>query len=124
MPWYLWQRGEYVPDYSIGKNEACIKLHAKTLEEAKDEVGLYPTETDVLGGYDGITQLVRMFKNNRYEYVIGEAKLFFVEQEIDLEPEILAAQKKIQELQKQIKTKQEKEARYQEYLKLQAEFQK
>lgn len=124
MPWYLWKRGKYIPDYSVGENEAFVKLCAKTLDEAKEEVGLLVTEKSINDDRYNDIDLPSCFKNRRDEYSIDQAKLFFVEQEIDLESDILKVQKEIELFRKQTQAKQEKETRYQEYLKLQAEFNK
>lgn len=121
MSWYLWQRGRYVPDYSIGENESFIQLRAKTLQEAKEELGLIIIEENIIDDWRDI-DLVATF--GARDSGIAEAKLFYVEQEIDLESDIVAAQKKKQEFRAKHVAEKEKEARYQEYLKLQAEFQK
>lgn len=120
MTWYLWRRGDYVPDYSIGKNESLVKLRAKTLQKAKEEVGLIITEENY--DYSEPDSLVEFFRSDKEFYIIDAAKLFYVEQEIDLESDILVAQNKIREFRINKKNEQEKENRYQEYLKLKKEF--
>lgn len=122
MPWYLWKRGDYVPDYSIGKNESLVRLCAKTLEEAKEEIGLNITKDncDYFGSRND--DIVSYFRSNKDFYVIEDAKLLFVEQEIDLEEDLLAAQERIKEFRAENREEQLKQKRYEEYLKLQKEF--
>lgn len=122
MPWYLWKRGDYVPDYSIGKNESFVRLYAKTLEEAKEEIGLNITKDNWNWLGSGDDDIVSYFRSDKDFYVIEDAKLFFVEQEIDLEEDILAAQKQKEEFRAEEREKQLKQKRYEEYLKLQKEF--
>lgn len=111
MTWYLYVHSRLESTYDLDK--FFIKLEAKTLKEAKKELGLIVDENN----YDKPC-LIDKF------YSINEVKLFYVKQEVDLIEEVYEKNRKVKEFDAIKKIKQEKEDRYKRYLELQKEFDK
>lgn len=116
MRWYLLVR---CADY-CGEN--IYELDAKTLEDAKKEIGLIINDD-----FDSLNEN-EVYKINdflgSYVMVGGDAKLVLAVEEVDIDLDFEALQQKQKQYSNYKEIKKQKEKRYQQYLELKKEFEK